>query len=141
MPDYEITCLTDSQLTEEERGQLDGAIDAKVAELGGLTQYNSPHIRRRLAYPLSKQAAAFLRVIQVELPGEQIDVLRQFLKKQAGVLRATILQTPRRQEVAVDVLEPTPSKQPAKAAAKPAKAVTMEEVEKGIEEALAEEVK
>lgn len=141
MSDYEITYLSNPQIAEEERGQLDAAIDGKVADLGGSISFNSPHTRRCLAYPVAKTTAAFLRMIQTELPGDQIDSLRQFLKKQAGVLRFTILNTPRRQEVPVDIMQEKVARQPVKAAAKPAKAVTMADVEKGIEEALTEEVK
>lgn len=145
MSEYEITYITNPQLPEEARGQLDAAIDAQISELGGLINSNAPHIRRRLAYPLSKQTSAFLRLIQIELPAEQVSSLRLWLKKQAGVLRTTILQTAARQAVSADILEPaftkTTTGKPAKTVAKPARAVTMEDVEKGIEEALMEEVK
>jgi len=89
-----------------------------------------------------------LRSIQIELNPTKIDDIREMLKRHKNVLRFTILNTPKRDEVSAELLEKAQQKpgqeqkkkteEPAK---KPAKKVTMEDVEKGIEEALSEEVK
>jgi ribosomal protein S6 len=145
MADYEITYVSDPKLEEEARGQLDSAVDSKINEFQGTVSYTSPNLRRRLAYPLQKQTNAFVRSVQAELDSQHISTFRDWLKKQIGVFRVTILQTARRQEIPADIVERVTQKQssktPNKVPARPAKKVTMEAVEKGIEEALKEEVK
>jgi ribosomal protein S6 len=140
LADYEITYLTDAGLSEEARGALDTAVDTEISEAEGSIGYSSPHIRRRIFYPIKKKPAAFARTIQVQLDSQAIDTLKASLKKKEGVLRVMILNTPRREEVSVEMLSQSEEERKEKAAT-PAKKVTMEEVEEKIEEALQQEVK
>ncbi len=142
MHDYEITYLTDPQLNEEARTELNSAIDGKINELAGSIMHASASLRRRLAYPIKKTNSAFLRHLQIQLDPSKTQELHTFLKKAQGLIRFTILQTAQRQEVGLEVLERSKKAAPAQAStAKPDKKVTMADVEKGIEEALTEEIK
>jgi len=142
MNEYEITYLTDPQLNEDARGELDAAVDAKLNELAGNVIHASASLRRRLAYPINKTNSAFLRHLQIKLDPAKIAELNLFIKKYKGVIRLTTLATPQRHDVSADIIErsrkaPVAKGKPKKAA----KEVTMADVEKGIEEALTEEVK
>jgi len=145
MNEYEITYISTPQLTDEARGELDGTIDAELDKLQASIQSTEPTTRRRLFYPIKKQAAGFLRALNVVLDPAHITPFRQWLTKQPGILRVTILQTAPRSEVTTaifDELEKPSVPVKAKVAdKKPAKEVTMQEVEERIEEALEEEVK
>lgn len=142
--EYEITYLVDPSLDDEKRGELDASIDAEITKLGGAIAQSNPHARRRLHYPIHKQMVASLRTVNIQVDPSQMGALRVFLKKEPGILRSTLIETPPRLEITPEMLFKAPS-QEIKAkedeAARPSKPVTIEEVEKGIEEALKEEVK
>lgn len=149
MKEYEITYLVDPKLDEKAKDEVDAVIDGAIAKLEGEISYSSPTdspgSRRRIHYPIKKQRVAWMRALQVALEPDKIDELRSIIKKAENVLRVTILQSPRREEVSAkifDVAEKVAAAPQAAAQdAKPAKKVTMEEVEEKIEEALVEEVK
>ncbi len=147
MSDYEITYLSDAEQAEETRAQLDADFDAHLVSLGGAVSFTSGNIPRRLFFPIKGKRAAALRTIQADLPPEKVQELQAFLKKLSGVLRFSILQTPRRSEIPAAITELLRQKRgrdsaaPARKPVRKAAPVTMEEVEKGIEKALEEEVK
>ncbi len=145
MNEYEITYISSPSLSEDDRGAVDLAIDTTIDHLEGRISYNSTPTRRRLAYPVKKQAIGFLRTVQASLEPNQIENLRNELKKNKGVIRFSILQTSRREEVSPAILDRTAKEQTApKKVSKnqeSAKEVTMSEVESQIEKALEEEVK
>lgn len=148
MPDYEITYTSDAELAEEARLQLDSQLDAHLQELGGSVSFASPSIPRRLFFPIRGKRAAGLRTIQVDLPAEKVQDVQTFLKKLSGVLRFSLIQTPRRAELPAAITELLRQKRgrasvtpPARKPTLKAAPVTMEAVEKGIEKALEEEVK
>lgn len=157
MNDYEITYISSPQLAEDARGQLDAAIDNKITEEGGISEFASPSLRRRLAYPINKNANGFLRTLQIQLDPAKLAAIHEYLKKELNIIRFAILKTTRRADVPAEIIEKhVPKKTPQnkkgeknnrhgavtrKPKSTPAKSVTMEDVEKGIEEALTEEVK
>lgn len=151
MSDYEITYIATPTLDETARGALDADVDAKIADLKGSIGYHSPNLRRRLAYAIEKQGNAFVRTVQIELDPSRIATIHQLLKKNSGILRFSILQTSRREEANQEIIDrysrrkdtkaPTRKPMGQTAAPKEAKEVTMQDVEKGIEEALHEEIK
>lgn len=143
MKEYEISYISSPSLTEDARAELDNAITENIEAAKGSISYDTPVIRRRLAYEIEKQPLGFLRTVQAEIDPEKINALRDKLKKHKGVLRINILQTAKRQEVTPDMLDVAAqkAKEPSKADKEPAKEMSMEEVEEKIEEALEEEVK
>ncbi len=147
--EYELTYLINPQAPEEARGELNNAVDAKVSELAGVADHASPSLRRKLAYPINKNQAAFIRSIHFHIEPEKVDEIRTFLKKTDGLLRFSLVRTPWREDLSPELLEKVKQPESGKggrghqrpAQAKEQKKVTMAEVEKGIEEALTEEVK
>lgn len=143
MNEYEITYLTTAQLADEARAELDGSIDTIIDKMSGSVDHVEATTRRRFFYPIKKQSIGFSRTINVMLDPSHIEEARQAIKKLEGVLRVAVLQTPRREEVTMAIFDEIdgPAATPGAAPRKPAKEVTMAEVEEKIEEALEEEVK
>jgi ribosomal protein S6 len=142
--EYEITYVADAQLTDDARAELDTAVDALISEKGGSVIHSTANIRRRLFYPIQKKSNAFARVANLELEPEHIEEVRRVVRRMPGVLRLTILRTPARTEITPDAFKRTGAGQlelKGKKDEKPAKEVTMKDVEEGIESALQEEVK
>ncbi|MGH7927893.1 MAG: 30S ribosomal protein S6 [Candidatus Binatia bacterium] len=141
---YEITYLITPQLTEEAREELMGRIGTHIEELGGKITHTSPALRRRLGYSIKNTNSAFIRTLHFELDSQQIMKLNRLLSKEEGVIRFTTLATPYREDVG-DNLEELQrlvrQRRETKDEKRPKKEVSMEEVEKGIEEALTEEIK
>lgn len=145
MQEYEITYLLDPSLEEGARVELDAAIDRLVEEAKGVISFSSPSTRRRLAYPIGKQHVCFARTVQATVAPEELGSIQDGLRKHKGVLRFTVLNTPRRQEVTPEIFEAATKRQQVqpqpKAATAPGKEISMAEVEEKIEQALDEEVK
>ena len=152
MNHYEISYISDPQLTDEQRGKLDASIDSAITNLKGTIEQSGESTRRRLAYEIDKKITGFLRLVNTELDWANIKKIHEMLKKEASVMRFTILATPRRTSAAAEVIEKYAKKKDNKRSdskrgsqnsksSKSTKKVTMEEVEKGIDEALTEEVK
>lgn len=143
MSEYEITYHIDPQLDEAARDELNSAIESEVAKESGKVVHGSTSLRRKLAYEIDKKQSVFTRVLDIEIESENIQNILKSLQKNPSILRFVILQTPRREDGGAKLMEQL--KQAVgkgKPAVKgPAKKVTMQDVEKGIEEALSEEVK
>lgn len=147
---YEITYLIDSKLSEEARGAFHSSVDEQVTAAEGAIVSSTPALRKTLAYPIKHQNAGFMRTVQIEVDPAKIADIQSFLKKAEGVLRLTILATTPRIRMSQELMEKhgkrkgkmgsRPEKQQPRSE-KPVKEVTMQDVEKGIEEALTEEVK
>lgn len=149
---YEITYLINPTLSEEERGAVETSVDELVVKSSGNVAASTPTLRKKLAYDIKHNNSAFLRVMSIELDPAKIADIQDFLKREAKVLRFTILATPARSRITSEVMEKyskrsgkdknaKPEQRKTPEAAAPAKEVTMKDVEKGIEEALTEEVK
>jgi ribosomal protein S6 len=147
---YELTYLIDPRTSEEDRTSLNTAVDEQITTLEGTIAHQGEALRKRLAYKVSKQDTAFMRIMNIEMPTDKVLEFTTFLKKASGVLRMTLLATPVRTRITPEVLEKHGKKKgkggfarhdKKKDTEKPEKEVTMKAVEKGIEEALTEEVK
>jgi ribosomal protein S6 len=141
MREYEITYISDPNLAEDARGQLDAAIDGAIEQLKGSISYNSPNSRRRLSYPIKKQGVGFVRTLQVMLDPVEIGSVREVITKINGALRVSILQTSKREEVTTSIFEAAAKRQVEPKIQKKAEPVSAAEVDKKIAEALEEEVK
>ncbi|MEX0650189.1 MAG: 30S ribosomal protein S6 [Candidatus Andersenbacteria bacterium] len=142
MNQYEITYLIDPQVNEEARTELNSAVDSKVSELKGKVGHSSPTLRRKLAYEIDKKQSVFMRNMHIDLSPAEVATLHDFFKRTPTILRFSLINTPYREGSAPDTLkqkEEESRKKPKVTAEK--KKVTMKDVEKGIEEALTEEVK
>lgn len=143
MSEYEITYIIDGKASDEARDQLAADFERQVADIEGKIAHASAALRRQLAYPIKRERTGFLRVVNLTLDPSRLMSLQQFLSKHEHVLRFTVLNTPYREELPADVMRSVTeaAAKPRASAKKPAKKVTMEDVEKGIEEALTEDVK
>ena len=143
--EYEITYLSDPNLSDDTRGEVDSSIDSQITQLGGAIAQSSPSIRRRLNFPIKDQTVGFLRALNIQIEPDQINAVKTFLNKKKEILRATVLATSPQAEVTPDMLfktaAPKTKTSDEPTTKKPTKAVTEEEVDKGIAEALQEEVK
>lgn len=152
---YEITYLITPMLTEEQRGALCASFDEQITAAEGVIISSAPVLRKTLAYPIKHQNAGFIRALQIEVDPAKIAALQSFLKKSESVMRLTILATPPRVRMSQELIEKhgkrkgkSASNRPEKQLKKslpdgretPEKEVTMQDVEKGIEEALTTEV-
>lgn len=149
---YEITYLIDPQLSEEDRGVLETSIDDLVVKLSGSVQASAPTLRKKLAYDIKRNNSAFLRITNIELDPAKITDIQDFLKREPKILRFTILATPVRKRISQELFAKYGKRSEKDKSGKPdhkktvapitsTKEVTMQAVEKGIEEALTEEVK
>lgn len=149
---YEITYLIDPRTSEDARGALCAILDEHITAGGGVVASSTPVLRKMLAYPIKHQHVAFIRTMHIAVDSEKIGALQSFLKKTEGVLRLTVLATPARTRMSQELIEKyskrkgkpangRTEKEPRVTQKKPAKEVTMQDVEKGIEEALVTEVK
>ncbi len=143
MSEYEITYHIDPQLDEAARDELNSTIDAEIVKESGKVVHGSNILRRKLAYEIDKKQSVFTRVVDIEIEPEYITNIHKSLQKNPSVLRFVILQTPRREDSGAKLMDQLKqSLGKGKPVVKgPAKQVTMQDVEKGIEEALSEEVK
>ncbi|MBI1833372.1 MAG: 30S ribosomal protein S6 [Candidatus Andersenbacteria bacterium] len=146
MNTYEITYIISPKTVDEDRDKLNGELEEKISALEGKIERASAALRRQLSYPIAKERAGFLRTINVLIAPEKIADIHDWLKRNAGVLRFTILNTPPREAINADMIREmltTDKKALVPKATKKAeeKKVTMEDVEKGIEDVLTEEVK
>lgn len=141
MNEYEITYIVSGKTADEARDQLNTEVEKRIADLEGKITHASAALRRQLAYALNKEKTGFVRMINVTLDPGKISDMQTFLRKNDSILRFTILNTPYREELPSNVLtdlEEDAAKP--KVTTKEAKEVTMEDVEKGIEDALTEDV-
>jgi ribosomal protein S6 len=139
---YELTYLIDPRTSEEDRTSLNTAVDEQITTLEGTIAHQGEALRKRLAYKVSKQDTAFMRIMNIEMPTDKVLEFTTFLKKASGVLRMTLLATPVREKHGKKKGKGGFARHDKKKdTEKPEKEVTMKAVEKGIEEALTEEVK
>lgn len=141
MSEYEITYIVSGKAGDEGRDRMNADFEKQLTDLEGKLEHGSAALRRQLAFPIKAEVTGFVRTVQITLDPSKLTELQQFLKKNEYVLRFTILNTPRREELPADLMKALEEESPKRVPKKPAKEVTMEDVEKGIEDALTEEVK
>lgn len=141
MSEYEITYIVSAKAGDEGRDTLNTDFEKQLSTLEGKMEHSTAALRQQLAYPIKDERTAFVRTVQITLDPGKLAELHRFLTKNEYVLRFTVLNTPRREELPTDLLKELGEDAPKRAPRKPAKKVTMEDVEKGIEDALTEEIK
>lgn len=145
MNEYEITYIISTKAGEEGRDAVNAEVEKKIADMEGKVEHASAALREQLAYPVHGNTAGFVRVVNITLDPSEAAKLNTFFKKHKDVLRYTILSTPRREALPGDLLqklsdETNKARDAKRAEAAEEKEVTMQDVEKGIEEALSEDI-
>lgn len=149
MQEYEITYLVDPKLDEKKKLEIDDFINKKILDYKGEVSYiapsDTPGSRRRLNYPIKDQKMTWLGVFQVQLNPNKIEKLREVLRKKKQILRVSILQTPRREEVSASIFDaakkPVVNTKTDEQTKPTTNKISMKEVEEKIEKALEEEIK
>jgi len=141
MNEYEITYIINTKAGEEGRDSLNAEVEKKIADMEGKIEHASAALREQLAFPIQDQPAGFIRVMNIALDPAAISKLDLFFKKNKHILRYMILSTPRREELPGDLLQKLHEESgKSRSAKKEDKEVSMQDVEKGIEDALSEDV-
>lgn len=145
MNEYEITYIISGKAADETREALNTDVEKRIADLEGKITHASAALRQQLAYELNKEKTGFVRVLSIALEPSKIADIHALLKKNTNILRFAILNTPYREELPSNALsnledEAAKAKAEKESPKAEAKEVTMEDVEKGIEDALTEDV-
>jgi len=136
MKTYELTYLISSELTDEQAGDLQNKISALIKEEGGLIAGEVSILRKKLAYPIKKQSQAYLAVVNFHLPPEKLTNLEKVLKADSQILRYLMLiKRPIKaiKKSRMMIIEPKIEKP------KKEKKVELKEIEKKLEEILAQD--
>lgn len=141
MNEYEITYIVSTKTGDEGRDKVNADFEKHLGKLEGKMEHSTAALRRQLAYPIKDERTAFIRTVQITLDPGKLAELHRFLTKNEYVLRFTVLNTPRREELPAELLKGLGEEAPKRTPKKLAKEVTMEDIEKGIEDALTEEIK
>jgi small subunit ribosomal protein S6 len=136
MKTYELTYLISSELTDEQAASLQNKISALIKEEGGLLTGEVSISRKKLAYPVKKQSQAYLAVVNFQLSAEKLINLEKALKADSQILRHLVLiKRPTKviKKSRMMVIEPKIEKP------KKEKKVELKEIEKKLEEILAQD--
>jgi len=134
MKTYELTYLISSGLTEEQVRDLQNKISALIKEEGGLPIGEAPTLRKKLAYPIKKEAQAYLANVNFQLLPEKLMNLEKALKTDDQILRYLMLiKRPTR-----EIKKPRMIIEPKIEKPKKEKKVELKEIEKKLEEILDE---
>ena len=134
MKTYELTYLISSELADEQVRDLQNKSSALIKEEGGLPTGEASISRKRLAYPVKKQSQAYLAVASFQLLPEKLANLEKVLKADSQILRYIILIKRPVKEIKKGrmFIEPKIEKP------KKEKKVELKEIEKKLEEILAQ---
>ena len=94
MKPYELTYLISGKLTEEGAKEIHDKMDSLVQNLEGLLKDSSRLNRIRLAYPIKKEAEAYLGTLIFEATPEKAPIIEKELKKEGTILRHLLLFKP-----------------------------------------------
>lgn len=95
---YEISYLITETLPEEEVATLHQTVKGMIAELEGTIDRESSPRKRRLAYDVKGQKAAYFATIYFSMPESGVKELGKKLKFEKNILRNLILVVDRRQK-------------------------------------------
>jgi small subunit ribosomal protein S6 len=91
MKQYEIAYLISSELSEEEARTFQNKITSLVKEEGGILDEARNPLRKKLAYPIKKQAQAYLAFFNFQLNPDALANIEKKLKAENQILRHLIL--------------------------------------------------
>ena len=82
MNTYELMVIYGSSIKESDVKDHISSIKDKIKELGGKTTKEDYWGLKRLAYEMKKNTSAYYIVLNLELPGEQIDALKAWFNRE-----------------------------------------------------------
>jgi len=89
---YELSCLVNSDLNEEQAGEFIKKLESILA-VGGKIVKKDPAKKIGLAYPIKKQTSAFLLSIMFESSPEKMEELKNQLDKDTKIIRFLLIKT------------------------------------------------
>ncbi len=144
MKKYELNYLISPEISEEEAKEFQNKITSFIQEEEGVLNEEGSIIRIKLAYPIKKQAQAYLAVLNFQLNSEKLSSLEKKLKAENQILRYLLL-IKKEPEIKPGISRmPVISKKPRRvvleksAVRTPEKKVELKEIEKKLEEILNE---
>ncbi len=87
MPSYELVFILNANLTEDDSTKLLGKVNDQITKLGGTVTETNPWGKRRLAYPIKKQAEGNYVLEKVQMKQTALKELDASLKLTEDVLR------------------------------------------------------
>lgn len=87
MPSYELVFILNANLTEDDSAKLLGKVNDQITKLGGTVNETNPWGKRRLAYPIKRQAEGNYVLEKVQLKQTALKELDASLKLTEDVLR------------------------------------------------------
>ena len=132
MQRYELAYLISDEIPEEEVKSLQNKVASSIQEEGGILNKENVFLRRQLAYPIKRQAQAYLVVSDFQLNPEKLADFEKKLKETAQILRYLILikKSPRPMKTVFRIRKPKEITEEKK--------VELKEIEKKLEEILNE---
>lgn len=88
---YELAYLITADLSETDAKEIDNQLIAFIQEEGGFLVTQNALIRKKLSYPIRKQAIAYLADIDFRTSAEKISSLEQKIKSNNNILRHLLL--------------------------------------------------
>ena len=137
MKHYELTYLISSEISEEEIKSLPEKVLVLVQEADGIIENRILPLKRKLAYPINKQEDAYLTTLTFQLNPEKLAGLEKKLKAEGQILRYLLLAKKPTKEVK-RVIRKVISEKPVSAQSQEKK-VELKEIEKKLEEILAQD--
>jgi small subunit ribosomal protein S6 len=87
VPSYELVFILNANLTEDDSTKLLGKVNDQITKLGGTVTETNPWGKRRLAYPIKKQAEGNYVLEKVQMKQTALKELDASLKLTEDVLR------------------------------------------------------
>jgi ribosomal protein S6 len=94
MKNYELTYLISGKLAEEEAKEIHNKMGSLIQTLEGLLKDSSRLNKVKLAYPVEKEADAYLGTLIFEALPEKAPAIEKELKKDEAILRHLLLFKP-----------------------------------------------
>lgn len=95
---YELTYLASPTFTHEEVVNYHEKIKSHISKEKGVISTDQEPIKKTLAYPVKKQAQAYLASVNFEIDIENIDKLKNIIKKENSILRHLLVKKNKAQE-------------------------------------------
>jgi len=96
MQNYEVLYIVSSQFTEAELPKIRTKVDEILIKYGAVIGYQESMGKRKLAYPIDKQAHGYYIITEFELEdGSKIEKINTDLKLDKDIVRAQIIAKPK----------------------------------------------
>lgn len=91
MKHYELTYLTRQDMTEDDAKKLQETLAASIQAKNGTVTELQKAYKKKLAYPVEKQEAAYVNAITFQLEAKDLETLKKEVEKMAQIIRSLIV--------------------------------------------------